>query len=413
MDGMPSPTATETRLSRNRQFLALWAAQFSATAVVYSLSLAGAVLVEEQTQSSAQTGLVILSSILPAFVGSLFAGAVVDRWGRIPSLRISHLGRALVALAFWIGTQWLPIGPALMTIYLVNASGALLSQLAMTGELSSLPELVHSSQLTRANALFQLSMLAAEGLGIVALSPLLIKVAGVPAIGLAGVALYAVALALVSTLPRDRGRSGRKKGGASIRQELQGGWQAIARDRLLSLVAVQATVAATLLLVMLSLVPGLVSRHLGLAVEDAPFLVLPGGLGFVLGSALVGRAERYLSRPVWISLGLIALGVAISLISLLSVAGAPLWSVGVAIFGVGLALAFVIIPARTLLQERPPAELRGRVISAQLALANAAAVLPLLLGGALADQFGILPVMGGLGLIAVAVGAIGWGLVRR
>jgi MFS family permease len=182
---------------------------------------------------------------------------------------------------------------------------------------------------------------------------------------------------------------------------------------LLSLVAIQATVAATLLLVMLSLVPGLVSRHLGVSVENAPFLVLPGGLGFVLGSALVGRVEKRLSRPLLISLGLTALGIAIGLVSLLSAVGDLLWGVGAAIFSVGLALAFVIIPARTVLQERPPAELRGRVISAQLALANAAAIVPLLLGGTLADQFGILPVMGSLGLIAFAAGVAGWGVVRR
>ncbi|MGD8738297.1 MAG: MFS transporter, partial [Anaerolineae bacterium] len=363
MDGMPPVTAGETGLRKNRQFLTLWAAQFSAVAVVYSLSLAGAVLVEEQTQSSAGTGLVILSSILPAFVGSIFAGALVDRWGRVPSLMISHLGRALVALAFWLGTQWLPIGPALATIYLVNTSAALLSQLAMTGELSSLPELVQPSQLTRANALFQLSMLAAEGLGIVVLSPFLIKVAGVPAIGLVGVVLYLISLVLVSTLPRDRGRRAPTGDRISLWQDLRAGWQIIVRDRLLSLVAIQATVAATLLLVMLSLVPGLVSRHLGMSVENAPFLVLPGGLGFVLGSALVGRVEKHLSRPLLISLGLTALGIAIGLVSLLSAVGDLLWGVGAAIFSVGLALAFVIIPARTVLQERPPAELRGRVIS--------------------------------------------------
>jgi MFS family permease len=400
-------------LRKNRRFLTLWAAQFSAIAVVYSLSLAGAVLVEEQTQSSAQTGLVILSSILPAFVGSLFAGTVVDRWGRVPSLIVAHLGRALVALAFWVGTRWLPTGPALATIYLVNASGALLAQLAMTGELSSLPEWVPPTQLTRANALFQLSMLAAEGLGIVALTPFLIKVAGIPAVGLAGVALSTLALALVLTLPRDRGRSDPEQGRPPMWRDLQGGWRAIARDRLLSLVAIQATVAATLLLVLLSLVPGLVSRHLGLGVEDAPFLILPGGLGFVLGAALVGRVEVRLSRPIWISLGLTGLGLAIVLLSLLSAAGGLLWAIIAAIFGAGLALAFVIIPARTILQERPPAELRGRVISAQLALANAAAIVPLLLGGTLADQFGILPVMAGLGLIAIAAGAAGWAVVRR
>ena len=60
-----------TSLLRNRSFFRLWAAQFSTITVVYGLGLAGAVLVEEETHSSAQTGLVILSSILLPVVEAL------------------------------------------------------------------------------------------------------------------------------------------------------------------------------------------------------------------------------------------------------------------------------------------------------------------------------------------------------
>ena len=78
-----------------------------------------------------------------------------------------------------------------------------------------------------------------------------------------------------------------------------------------------------------------------------------------------------------------------------------------------MTLALVIVSARVILQERPPAEMRGRVIAAQLALANAVAVLPLLLGGSLADQVGIRPVMGLLGLLALGAGAIGLCHLRK
>jgi len=52
------------------------------------------------------------------------------------------------------------------------------------------------------------------------------------------------------------------------------------------------------------------------------------------------------------------------------------------------------------------------VIAAQLALSNAAAVVPLLLGGTLADRWGIRPVMLGLGLVALAAGLAGLFLLR-
>jgi MFS family permease len=400
----------------NHYFRRLWAAQFSTVTVVYGLGLAGAVLVEDLTHSSAQTGLVILSAILPAFAGSLISGAVVDRWGRVRVLLAGHLGRGLVALAFWAGTSWLPPGGVLATVYGVNVAMALFTQLALTAELALLPELLDPEHLVQANSLFQLSSLAGEGLGIVALTPLLIKVAGAPTTGLAGAVLYLIALPLVAGLPR-RARlaattDAKTPAWATLGADVREGWRAIVRDRLLSLVAVQATVAATLLLVLLSLVPGLAARYLGVGVEAAPLLLLPGGLAFVVGTLFIGRWERRLSRPAWIGLGLTGLGACVGLMAALSSAPGAVWLILPLILGMGMTLALIIIPARTVLQEHPPAAIRGRVIAAQLALANAAAVVPLLMGGALADHFGIRPVMGVLGLVAVGAGAAGLHILR-
>jgi MFS family permease len=402
-------------LLRNRPFLRLAIAQFSATMAIYGLSFAGVALVEERTHSTAQTGLVIVSSILPAFLGSLVAGAAVDRWGQVRALVTSHLVRVLMALAFWGGTTLLPDGLALTTVYVANGVGAGLAQFALSAELALLPSLVGQGTLIPANGLFQLGMLAGEGLGIVVVVPLTIKLVGAPWMGLVSALLCLLALALVAGLPADRPAPDRvqrdRPRWSDLGADLQAGWRTISRDRLLGLVTIQATLAASLLLVLLSLVPGMAARHLGLSAEDTPFLMLPGGLGFVLGAALMSRWQRRLSRPGWIALGLIILGLSVSMLAVLlgadSGGTAELGLVLVAILAVGLSLAMAIIPARAVLQERPPAAVRGRVIAAQLAMANAAAVLPLLIGGALADSFGIRPVMALLGLLALGSGGIG------
>jgi MFS family permease len=412
--------AQTTALLKNRSFCRLWAAQFTTLTVVYGLGLASAVLVEDRTHSSVQTGLVILSAILPSFLASLISGAVVDRFGRKRVLIASQLARALVALAFWGGSKFLPPGLALATALGVNFAGAIFTQFATPAELSLLPELVEREQLLSANALFQLSSLAGEGLGIIVLSPLIIKLLGVQAVGLMGAILCLTAIIVVAPLPADQPvarQPGDHRASESVwvalRADLKDGWLTISRDRLLSLVAIQATLAATLLLVLLSLVPGLLSRHMGLGVEDAPLLMLPGGLGFVLGALLMTRWEKRLSRPIWIAIGLAGLGTCLCFLSLSSRKAEHLWLVLLPILGVGIALALVIIPARVILQERPPAAMRGRVIAAQLALANAAAIVPLLIGGSLADHLGIQPVMGLLGLMAMGAGVIGlrvaWG----
>jgi DHA3 family macrolide efflux protein-like MFS transporter len=403
-------TARNSALLRNRSFLTLWVAQFLALSATYGLGLAGAVFVEEQTHSTAQTSLVIISAILPAFLGSLVAGPVVDRWGRKRVLMASLLARALAALAFWAGTLLLPPGPAIIMVYAATVAGTAFTQFATPAELAMLPDLVKHENLVPANALLQLSGLAAEGLGIIILSPLLIKLSGPPAVGLMSTLFCVSALFLVTGLPRDPASSYQPSSTGSLwrdlRKDFQAGLRTITQDRLLRLVAIQATVAATLLLVLLSLVPGLVSRHLGLASENMPLVLLPGGLGFVLGAVILSRSEATLSKPAWIATGLTGFGVSVGLLALLSGQEGRLWLILPLILGMGVALALVIISARVVLQERPPAEVRGRVIAAQLALANAAALLPLVLVGSLADRLGIRPVMGLLGLVALFAGIV-------
>lgn len=406
------------RLFKNRRFLRLWAAQFATMTAVYALTLAGIALVENQTQSSAQAGLVIFSSILPAFLGSMVSGAIVDRLGKVHILRLSHLGRALILLGFWAGAALLPPGPTLGILYLSTAAAALVTQFAAPAEMALLPDIAGSEQLIAANSLFQASLLAGEGLGIVLLGPLLVKLFGPPSVGVLGAALCLLALILVTGLAKTD-RTGQPAETSSshwrtLGRDLQEGWRTIARDRVLIRVTIQVTLAATLLLVLLALLPGLASRSLGLPAENAPLLILPGGIGFALGTIMVNRWEKRLSRPAWITAGMLGVGSSTGLLGLLN-AGSG-WG-GLAVFfllisGMGLALALVIIPARAVLQEHPPAELRGRVIAAQLALGNAAAVLPLLLGGAMADRWGFGPVMGVAGLLVLGAGAAGWGGIR-
>jgi MFS family permease len=403
MSGFSSRVIKATSLLRNRPLRRLVVAQFSALTALYSLSLAGVVLVEEQTGSNTQTGLVILASILPAFLGSLISGAVVDRWGRVRVLVASHLLRACIAFVFWLGVPRLPIAWGLVLVYVVNATMALVSQFSIPAELSLLPDLGGPEHLLSANTLYQFSMLIAEGVGIIFLGPLVVKLVGPPTMGLVGALLCSLALALVMTLPKGLGAASPAgkgwSGWAALSADLQAGWRVIARDRLLRLVVLQSTLAAVLLLVLLSLVPGLVARYLELDVADAPLLILPGGVGFGLGAYLVNHWERCLSRQAWIACGLLVVGLAVLIAQAL-------------VLGVGLALAPIIIIARTVLEERPPAGMRGRVIAAQLALGNAAAVIPLLVGGALADILGIRSVMGLLSLAALSAGAVGWHYAR-
>ena len=64
------------------------------------------------------------------------------------------------------------------------------------------------------------------------------------------------------------------------------------------------------------LLPGLLTRHLGVGAENAPWVVVPGGVGFVLGSILVGRREGLLSRLAWMGTGMSGVGLGVLLLAL-------------------------------------------------------------------------------------------------
>lgn len=398
-------------ITGSRPFLRLWAAQFIATTAVYGLGLAGIVLVEERARSSAWTAVALACSIFPAFVGSLVAGAVVDRVGRVPVMSACHLARALLGLAFWAAGILLGAPLDLLAILAVTALVAFSTQFTMTAELALVPDLVEAERRIPANALLQIGMLVGEGLGIIVLAPVVIQVAGVPGVGLLAALLSLVALALVLGLPRrqlgTQHPPAMERNWARLGSEVQAGWQTMVQDRVLLSVALELTLAATLLLMLVSLFPGLLSRHLGLGAQSAPLLLLPGGLGFLLGAALLSHWSQANSRLWWTGIGLLSLGACVVLLAALSGQHGRLLAILPVVGAMGLSFALVIVPARTVLQERPPAEMRGRVIATQLVLAHAAGLIPLLLGGAAADRVGIRTVMTLLGLLAFGAGALG------
>jgi MFS family permease len=378
---------------------------------VYAVSLAGLTMVEELTHSTTLNAVTLLSAILPAFLGSLIAGAVVDRLGKVRVLLASQAAWALTGLVFWLATGMLSPTWAIFAILSANTSMALVSQFALSAEYALLPVLVDPALLLQANSLFQISLVAGEGLGVFLLAPMMIKMIGIPSVGVIAAILCLLGLALVARLPREATQAPEpakeRQNWRALAGDLRAGWQVIARDPVLGLVTVQATLAAALLLILIALLPGLASRYLGVGVENMPFLLLPGGLGFALGLVLVNHWESRLDRLVWIGGGLAALGVGIALLAAGSVRPPLFAPILISLLIIGLGLALTLIPARTVLQERPPAEVRARVISTQLALGNAAAVIPLLLGGSLADQIGIQPLLVLMALVSALAGLVG------
>src|SRR4030042_1894715 len=139
---------------------------------------------------------------------------------------------------------------------------------------------------------------------------------------------------------------------------------------------------------------------LGISPDNAAFIFAPTGVGALVGLRFLPWFTRRSKNRVVI-IGLLAIAVCLVLLALVKplaevteqAPGAQnltrflrislLQALTMAIAGpLGFAYALLNAPAQTVLHERAPAEMRGRIFITQVVSANFASLLPLLIIGA-------------------------------
>jgi len=390
--------------------------QFAADTAQCAIIFAATALVEERTHSSAYTAWMMLSSALPGVLCGPLAGVVVDRTDRVKVLITSNAARLLAAAGFVCVQGIASVHTWLVAIcaicFLLSAAAQFISpaQGAITPQVTG-----RGSTLLAANSLIYLLSLATQALGVMLLAPLLLRVSGARAVGGMGLVLYGIAtwvsVRLHTRMPAVPESSRRTL--TQVWTDLRSGWRWILRDRVLLLAALQLTMVAGCGLSLVTLAPGMASRVFGARVSDLTFMVLPIGLGFGLALLLLGKRSQALSQQKWMCLGTLSFGLGLALLS--AVSGWVWWALllyVLATAAIGLGFALVSVTGRAMLQERPPAALRGRVLATQGALASVVGALPLPLVGALADRVGVRSVFLLMSLAVLLAGLSSWRSVR-
>jgi MFS family permease len=109
------------------------------------------------------------------------------------------------------------------------------------------------------------------------------------------------------------------------------------------------------------------------------------GVGMFAGVTGLGVFGKNIKNTTLVYIGLGGIGV-----GLCGLAFLPLvWATIAANLVIGLAVACIIVPATTLLQQETPPELMGRVGSTNMSLIFGAQILGLLLSGLLASSIGV------------------------
>ncbi|MDO0932178.1 MFS transporter [Streptomyces sp. DG2A-72] len=319
---------------------------------------------------------------LPWIVFGLLGGAVADRVDQRRAMWMVDAVRGLLVASFAAAVA---LGHASIALLIALAFAlTTLQTLFDNASTALLPALVDRAALGSANARLMTGQRLAGGLLGAPVVPLLIT-AGAAVPFAADAVTYLVAAALVATLRTAPPERKPRPAGSTLRREIAEGLRTLWRDR-----ALRGLCAATalcnigmgaLIATLVLLVTGwLDAGTTGYAVAMTAYTVgsLAGG---VAGGPLIARVGRV--RGVLLA-GIVQIGALMVMGSVRSLVGL---ATALAVFGfMGMVWN---VNTTTLMQQRSPAELLGRVSSAFRTVGVAGAPLGALLGGAVATTWGL------------------------
>ena len=431
-------------LMRNRYFLRLWLAQLISQTIMNAANYALIIVTQKSGTGSftAAAGAIVAFS-LPALLFGAPAGVLVDRFDRRLVLWISNLLRAIACLVF-AAVLFLDTTP-LLPVYIIAFFIALVGQFFAPAEGAAIPLLVRRDELIHALSLFNITFTLAQAAGLIILGPLMLALiptfhvgSGAESIAVTSrqtlfiviAALYVVCIGLILSIPKARMKAAHPvrdsqdalfepKEMSQVRRVyvsiLQCG-NFIRKDRKLLISVCQLALGGSIVAVIAMIAPGFVEEFFNKPAELAALVFIPAGAGLVIGSAITPNVARWLGYTRTIAIGVIMLAgsaallagahaVAPRLFGFPAFFDAPLYLAVMMLltFLIGIGLDFVNVPAQTLLQERSPDWIKGRVLAVQAMLLNGVTIPFVLIMGRIADGFGLSPAILALaGIIAIA-----------
>ncbi|MBI2765498.1 MAG: MFS transporter [Chloroflexi bacterium] len=385
-----------------------------------SLNFALVLLIVTKTDRALLSSLLVLALVVPATVAGIVAGAAADVLPKRTLVVLGDTVRAGICFLFIRG----PGGVA--SYYVVAVALSTASQFATAAEGAIMPAIVQREELARANAISHAVAGGAQLLGLGVVTPVALRVFDSPdmlfILAAAMFLLAAFQALLIGRVPRaprlEVGGEQRDRAGPWWKT----GWRYMKGDPLVMHAAIELALISTALIVLGGLIPGYINDVLGLPVDIGALILMPGAIGIVFGLRVAGFLAHRVPHAILSTVGFTAFVALLAMVTFVNQEsdfligyGMFSWlgtiSVGhfdgggalamLLMFPLGFAYAIVAVAAQTVLNDRVPLHLQGRVNSTQNAMAAIAASAPVVAAGALSDVVGVVPVMA---LLAAAIG---------
>jgi MFS family permease len=403
---VPSGQGQFSTVVRRGPFMRLWGAQLVSNLGDWMYWVAVATALSQVGEGYARlTAILIVAEFLPrAIVGAFVAGPVADRFPRRGVMIVADVVRAVAVASLFLGDP--SVGHYLAVAVILGVFGGLFQPALM----ASIPNVVSGGEIVAANAMIGASLNIAIAAGP-AIGGFLSGSLGFGPVFAVNAVSFAVSAALIAgvRLPR------------SAREGVPGSaW----RDLVEGAVFVRTTPVVRSIMVVISLVLlGAASRTpiervfvrdvlaaggtLGDRALVFGFITTAWGLGMVLGAVAAPALARRWTRE-----RLFALSIALVSLGVLVVSQTGDFSTVLLMWLLaGVANAVGIVSYESLLLERSPDEVRGRVFAFTEAATDVTYLLGALLGGLLGSWFApdsALAVSGGVLALAAV---LAWRLV--
>ena len=376
------PVPSDLRaLMREPQFGRLWLAQIASSMGDFIYSLAIAVTVVDEGLGVSLLATILIAQAAPAAVVGLLGAPLIDLTSRKRLMIVADVFRALA-----VGSLLLSESPSSAHILGVAACLGTFGALFQPALYASLPNLVSPRLLLTANATlsatFHLAVLVGPLVGALIATHADVAVAfAVNAATFVFSAVLLVAVRIPHVTSDERAAGGLGALGEGLRH--------VAGSALVRGVAVTSGLAMFAASMRSPLEPAFILDDLGGTIGAVGTAVAAWGVGMLFGSCAVPALERRWGAAKLMTAGLAAMGVATAVASqagdttLLYV----MWMLG------GWGNALLTVAYETLLQQRTPDSLRGRVVAANEAVLDASLVAGLAVAGISAAALGTRGVM--------------------
>jgi MFS family permease len=383
---------------RNSDFMLLWIAQAISQTAQNALWYGILVLVQNKSQSSTHLSVAIMTLIVPSVLFGVAAGVFVDRWDKRWVLIGSNALRGVITL-----------GDLLALVYAVNFLFSTISQFFAPAEAAMIPGIVAKRRLLEANSLFHLTFTGSQLAGLVLVGPLIVNIGGADALFALSAVLIGFCALLCWPLPSHRGAEDSEQAQtmAAFWQDVREVWAFIRQDAVVRWAIGVWTLGAILGIVVAMLAPGFAVNVLNIRAEDSVLVLSPAGVGMFAGTLVFSRFGHRFNKYRLVNAGLIVVSTAIFALGIVGPAwrrfvgpvvpdgvelqhlGLLIWVVMAMALVAGFGFVSMIVPSQTIIQERAPVSIRGRVFSIQFMLSNVLSIVPLVFLGGLADLIGV------------------------